>query len=296
MQHEHMAREPGALGRAGRTKDSMPPKREPVALAVPQLATGLLPQAAPVLAATAATAGGGRPGTSARGGNSSRPDWIQRPSRPPNRRPWQSGAKGATDVATPTTKKFRMDDKDPIEWDEIAPAVQRILAEQCNVRTPEDWTVYGPESCTYCSRNDHRLWHCWKIFLSTQKGRKWADTILKKSPQMLEAIQAGLPIALVQYTGSPSLVAFVRAVDGLVASLTPDVVAHNRTLASCVYDHCLLLDEDDTMYRTDDGTYNVDSLTVDDLHECMECLLDDAQRTEGHGLVLIAQDHATPRE
>ena len=162
-----MARDPGALGRAGETADS--PHR--AAVSVDHRGHILVDPARQTAIQQAVThhvmfAGEHNP-------NGTRP-----PRKP---------------ILLPSGKvKLRLTNKDPIQWWEVPEDMKRILKE---AGIPDAATWNRDELCRLCAQKDHYGNRCYRVFKLTDKGRRWAAAMLKsqKVVQELGKDPPGMP-------------------------------------------------------------------------------------------------------
>ena len=84
------------------------------------------------------------------------------------------------------TPRLRLMDKDAVKWDEIPPFCKTHL-QSLGITGPDDWERLGKEVCSFCGRTDHLLNRCFKIFSTTEKGKKFMETSrrVRSSPQLV---------------------------------------------------------------------------------------------------------------
>ena len=96
------------------------------------------------------------------------------PGGRPRQRPIRRDEKGNIIV--------RMVDKPKIEWDEIPEAVRGTLRNR-GVRNKDEWDSADERKvmCTFCApETDHWLTRCFAIFMTTEKGRKFMESVKSK--------------------------------------------------------------------------------------------------------------------
>ena len=104
------------------------------------------------------------------GGSSGAPQGSHQGGRP-RQRPIRRDEKGNVIV--------RMVDKPKIEWDEIPEAVRGTLRNR-GVYGKDDWDSADERKvmCTFCApETDHWLTRCFAIFMATDKGRKFMESV-----------------------------------------------------------------------------------------------------------------------
>ena len=107
------------------------------------------------------------------GGSSGAPQGSNQGGRP-RQRPIRRDEKGNVIV--------RMVDKPKIEWDEIPEAVRGTLRNR-GVYGKDDWDSADERKvmCTFCApETDHWLTRCFAIFMATDKGRKFMESVKSK--------------------------------------------------------------------------------------------------------------------